>query len=92
MKRTASGGASVRTERIMSWLTKRLAHAFKSYLHSAGGSIPMSGEAIEGFFASHPEQRTVVQSQPGILGAMLASGDGLTVVVGLHGRTITLSC
>jgi hypothetical protein len=52
----------------------------------------MSSESINAFFEKNPEQKAVVENSPGILGAMLASGDGLTVVVGQHGRTISLTC
>lgn len=84
--------AQRKAQRIVAWMTQRLASAFTRYLAEAGGSIPFSGEGLGAFFTTNHESKKLVENNPTVLGQMLATTAGLTVVVGPEGqRLITLT-
>jgi len=83
--------AQIKAQRIMAWMTQRLASSFKQYLAASGGAITFSSESLSRFFDSNLQMKAVVESNPGLLGAMLAGTEGVGVVVGPQGRLITLT-
>lgn len=83
--------AQSKAQRIMAWMTQRLASSFKQYLAANGGSITFSSESLGKFFAENPDQKTTVESHPGLLGSMLAGTEGVCVLAGEQGRLIALT-